>query len=170
MLCTGKVFRPASFVNRFRVCARKLIYFQKRIAKLGPMYLSCNEKQTGCTRTKADPRKGCTDCEFTIQYKIFIKELEEELKHVKNGTRKGARKWPSKYLLDQLVEVATISYSTKRKSPKWTVIVNMLISVYRDEIAKMRAIDNYTPDKEAQVPAISKLNIRGNEDGDAGDN
>lgn len=146
--CIGVKYRPKSFVNRFRVTARKFLYFQKRITKLGPKCYGCNERQTSCTQRGAQPRKGCPDCEFTIQYKIFLKELEDELRKVKGGTRKGMRKWPLKLMLTTVIEVASITSTSKKTNPKWPVPLANLVSVYRGEDAKKQMIENYVAPTE----------------------
>lgn len=105
--------------------------------------MNCNENQSHCTRRKAEPRKGCPTCEFTIQYKMFLSELEAELKAQKRGTRKGARRWPSRMLLDTVVEVASLSHTTKKLNPKWSVPTSTLVSVYRNEVAMSQAIDSF---------------------------
>ena len=146
------------------MAARKLIYFQKRAAKLGPSYLSCNERQSACTRSKAKPRLGCPDCEFTIQYKTFIKELESELAKIPKSTRRGHRKWPAKYLLSTASEIAYLANSVKGIGRKWSVVTALLVSIYRDEMSKMKAIENY---KLAQ--AADSASIGADDDKDEGD-
>lgn len=136
--------------------ARKLIYFQKRAAKLGPSYFSCNERQTSCTRRTAKPRLGCPDCEFTIQRKIFVSELERELNTMPKGTRAGQKKWPSKYLIGVVSEIASLSYSTKGIGRNWTVVTELLVSVYRDEVAKMKAIESANLAQQSNEPDDSK--------------
>lgn len=153
----GRQSRPASFANRFQVACRKYIYFNKRMSKKGPAYMNCNERQSSCTRRKAEPRKGCPTCEFTIQHTMFRKELDAELKALKRGTRKGARRWPSQLLLDTLVEVASLSHTTKKMNPKWTVATSTLVSIYRNEVAMAQAIDAFNsmpPDPETTVVTI----------------
>jgi hypothetical protein len=132
-------------VDRFRVAARKVIAFRAAIAKLGPAYQDCNEWQSSCTRRKAQPTKGCPDCEYTIRHAKFLEELDEQLKNIKHGTRKGGQKWPRKLLLKQLTEVATFANSQEGIDPTWAVTSTHLISIYRGEEAKKRAIDTYVP-------------------------
>lgn len=48
-------------------------------------------------------------------------------------------------LLQLVVEVASIANSVEGTNPNWTVTVSHLVSVYRSEDAKKRAIDNYIP-------------------------
>lgn len=143
---------PASFVLRFRVCARKFVYFQHRVAKLGPAYLNCNERQSSCTRKKADPRRGCLTCEFTIQHKLFLEETAKELKHLRRTTRAGSRKWPLKKIMESVNEVASLA-SRKGTNPRWTVAVGLFISVYRDEQSKKRSIDHHQLQAEAEAKA-----------------
>ena len=121
---------------------RKFLYFQKRLSKLGPGFFSCNERQSSCTRTSAKPRRGCPDCEFTIQTKIFHKELDEELKKLK-GTREGQRKWNRKVLLDTVLEIMSLAGTSKVTKPEWPVNVANMVSIYREESGKMKAIDNF---------------------------
>jgi hypothetical protein len=40
-------------------------------------------------------------------------------------------------------EAASFSNSTKKINPKWTVMTSILVSIYRDEVAKVKAIDNH---------------------------
>lgn len=148
--------RPANFVDRLRVACRKVIYFQKRMAKKGPQYLSCNERQTSCTRAKRNPRNGCPDCEYTIQYKIFIKELEAELKRIPKSTYRGYRIWPVQRLLDTVAEVATMAHSRKGINPKWSMATSIFVSVYRDESAKIQAIESFTPDPKTNTGPVDE--------------
>lgn len=131
-----------SFSERFRVTVRKFLYFQKRIAKLGPNYYSCNERQTSCVRRSAQPRTGCPNCEFTIQTKIFQKELDDEL-HKLKGTRKGAKRWPRKMLLNLVIEVGSLASSRKDLDPMWPVVTANMVNIYRSESAKIKSIDNF---------------------------
>lgn len=107
--------------------------------------MNCDEYQSSCTRRKADPRNGCTTCEFTVQYGFFKKELEEELRKLPKSTREGAIKWPTEYLLKTLMDVATVNGTVKkgRKGKNWTVVTSTLVSIYRDEVAKKETIDNF---------------------------
>lgn len=156
---TGVRFRPKSFVSRFRATVRKFLYFQKRISKLGPGYFGCNERQSSCTRVRARPRQGCPTCEYTVQTKIFHKELQDELNVIKGGTRKGAKRWPLKLLLRLAVEAGSFS-GRKDNDPKWPVMTSLMVSIYRDETAKIQAIDSFnltagygdTPTKSIVVP------------------
>lgn len=146
-------------MNRFRVAVRKAIYFQDRIAKKGPKYANCNERQTSCTNRKAQPRLGCPTCEYTVQYKIFREELDKELESLKHGTRTGARRWPSKLLLELVVETGTLANSIEGYDPNWTVVVTNLVSIYRSEGSKKRTIESYI----SPVPTDGPL-IKDNED------
>jgi hypothetical protein len=136
------------------------------MAKKGPQYLNCNERQTSCTRRQAQPRKGCPTCEFTIQFKIFTTELEKELKKLPKGTRKGARRWPISMLLETVSEIATLSHRYKDKPfpNNWAVPVTMLIGVYRDEAGKKSAIDSFNA-----LPAESQKTTLVNDPKDEGD-
>lgn len=74
----------------------------------------------------------------------MVEDIDKELIKVKQGTREGARKWPRKMLMDVLVEVATFSsLAGKGRGSNWSVVTNTLVSVYRDEVAKKRVIDDY---------------------------
>jgi len=112
--------------------------------------------QSSCTRRGADPINGCQTCEFTIQYKTFIVELEKELDNLRSGTIQGAMEWPYQMLLGIVVEVATFSSSVKRTGKDWTVVTSTLVSVYRDEIAKVKAVDNYILQQKVQDASASK--------------
>lgn len=118
------------------------MYFQKRISKLGPSYYSCNDRQIGCTRRQAQPRRGCPNCEYTIQTKIFHKELDDELKKLK-GTRKGAKRWPKKVLLDLVIDIGSLASSRKDIDPMWPLVTANMVSIYRSESAKIKAIDDF---------------------------
>lgn len=133
-----------SFVARFRIVARKFIYFQHRASKLGPSYHGCNERQSACTRRNADPRRGCPNCEWTVQWQTFLKELDAELSKVKGGTREGARRWPRKALLESVYQVIGLANKYKdSEGPNWTVVTSLLVSVFRDERAKKESIDQF---------------------------
>ena len=131
-----------SFVARYRVAVKKFLYFQKRLAKLGPAYFDCNERQSSCTRRSAQPRQGCPNCEFTVQTKIFHAELDQLLKNVKGGTRKGERRWPRDVLLKLCVEAGSFA-NRESPDPNWPVTTALMVSIYRDESAKIKAIDNF---------------------------
>ena len=98
------------------------------MAGKGPQYLNCNAEQTSCTRKKAQPRLGCPTCEFTIHYKMFRKELDEELEVVPRGTRQGAIRWPVEQLLKHVVEVATIANSIEGNEKSWPVQVALKVN------------------------------------------
>lgn len=57
------------------------------------------------------------------------------------GTREGQRKWPSKSLINTVSEVASLSSSTKGVGLKWTVVTELLVAVYRDEVGRMKTIE-----------------------------
>jgi hypothetical protein len=98
----------------------------------------------------ADPRNGCPNCEFTIKYKEFRKELDKELGQLPKGTRQGQQDWPDEYLLELANEVAMVHYSyPKGAKPRWDVVTYTLVSVYRDELTKMKAIDRLNNDTAA---------------------
>lgn len=143
MRSTGARYRPKSFAARFRTAVRKFLYYQKRISKLGPGYFNCNERQSSCTRRSAQPRKGCPTCEYTIQTKIFHKELDDELRKVKGGTRQVARKWPREQLLKLAVEAGSLASIRKTNDPEWPILLSLMVSIYRDEAAKLRAIETF---------------------------
>lgn len=111
--------------------------------------MNCNSRQSSCTRKKAKPRQGCPDCEFTIHYKQFRKALDKELSQVKS-TREQARKWSGEYLLKIVGEIAHLASLYKNTGPNWTVVTAVLVAVYRDEIAKMKSIDNWKLIQEAE--------------------
>lgn len=167
MYFIGDTLHPTSFVNRFRVVARKVIYFQERVSKLGPAYLDCNERQSSCTRRKADPRKGCPTCEFTIQHKIFVEETEKELRVLKGTTREGARKWPLKRLLEIVYEVAHMSNRYKdTNDPKWPVALSNMISVYRNEYSKLKAIRDFALSQQIDATRNKGKRTKGTDDGE----
>ena len=89
-----------------------------------------------------EPRKGCPNCEYTIQYKLYRANLDKELAKV-NCTRQEARNWNADYLIELLGEVAYQAGLYKTTGRKWTVVTAMLVGIYRDEIAKMRAAEQY---------------------------
>jgi hypothetical protein len=85
-----------------------------------------------------------------------VDELDKELKTLKRGTRRGARRWPSKLLLQLLVEVGTLANSSEDIDPSWTVVTANLVSIYRSEQAKKNTIDNYVP-PSAEKPTKGPL-------------
>lgn len=85
---------------------------------------------------------------------MFISELEKELKNLKQGTIKGAKKWPLKNLLQLVVEVASIARSFEGTDPNWPVPTANLVAIYRSEDAKKTQIDNYIPPPETKGPLI----------------
>lgn len=68
--------------------------------------------------------------------------LNAELKSVKTS-REKARIWTSDYLERLVGEVGYQANLYKNNGPKWSVVTAILVSVYRDEIAKMKAIENF---------------------------
>lgn len=121
------------------------------MAKKGPQYLTCNERQSNCEDSvskRAQPRKGCPTCEYTIQRKIFLEKLDHDLKYLKRGTRPGARKWPSSYLLKIVSEIGGFANSLEGIDPTWSVVTTNLVSVYRNEKAIKDAIDTHVPDDD----------------------
>lgn len=48
-------------------------------------------------------------------------------------------------LLKLVVEVASLANSRTDFDPSWSVVITNLVSLYRNEDAKKRAIDNYIP-------------------------
>lgn len=153
---TGMPSRPASFVSRYKVAVRKSLAFQKRIAKLGPLYLDCNQKQSTCTRSRQNPRMGCPDCEFTIEYNHFIETLKTALDYdMPKGTRTGQRVWPPKFVLDIVYEMAFYSSQNEKTNPKWPVHITMLVGIYKDEVSKMRATESWQLNQQAQA-ALNK--------------
>lgn len=98
---------------------------------------------------------------------MFRKELDAELLKLKGGTRKGYHLWPSEKLLKLVVEIAVTSSSRKGKDPRWPVVTATLVSIYRDETAKKRAIDNFNlnpPDAGDSGTKKGSLRPRGLED------
>ena len=65
------------------------------------------------------------------------------MKKLPRGTRKGARKWPASKLIPIVMDVASVSGTAKRYKDSWPVAVATLVSIYRDERAKVRAIDSF---------------------------
>ena len=143
-------FPLVNFADRFRIAVRKIIHFNKSISKLGPMYYNCNERQSSCTRMYARPRQGCPNCEFTIQYKQMLVEMEKELKTFPKGTRQGASKWPMKKLIEMVNEISYIATTNKRNRPTWDVTTSMMVGIYRSEMSKMKAIDDYNHMKKME--------------------
>lgn len=141
------------FVDRLRFTIGKLIAFQKRIANLGPMYMNCNERQTSCTRRNRDERNGCPNCEFTIQHKIFQTELENGLESLPRMTRAASLEWPKEYLIQVANETASISASTKGIGRQWTIPTSLFVSIYRDEINKVKTVENYRLTSSVDAPA-----------------
>jgi hypothetical protein len=69
-------------------------------------------------------------------------ELDEELRKLRKGTRKGNRKWPRKKLLELVVEAGSFA-NRKHPDPNWPILTALMVSIYRDESAKIQAIDSY---------------------------
>lgn len=63
------------------------------------------------------------------------------------GTRKGKRRWDRKYLIQLASEIASVANSTEGNDPKWTVVVTMMVNIYRDEYGKKQTITNYVPEE-----------------------
>lgn len=105
----------------------------------------------------AQPRLGCPNCEYTIRYKLMLKEMETELRKLPKGTRSGSQKWPAMRLIQMVYEVASMANSTKTTKRNWTVLTAQLVSIYRGESSKMRAIDNFKL-AEQVTPQGSKPN------------
>ncbi len=82
---------------------------------------------------------------------MFHDELDVELKTLKNGTRTGNRKWPRKKLLELAVEAG--SYANKKTpDPNWPILTALMVSIYRDESAKVQAIETYNMSLGSDVP------------------
>jgi hypothetical protein len=146
------------------VAARKLIYFYKRIAKLGPAYLNCNERQSSCTRPAKKPRRGCPDCEYTIQRRYFLDELAKELALV-TQSRESARKWPPEHLLRLVGEAAAADRAQPRgHGRRWNVVLATLVAVYRDEQGKAKAIDAYNLKQQVETARRGEKGRRDEED------
>lgn len=118
-----------------------------------------------CTAPKRDKRNGCPKCEYTIKRKLFEAETKALLKK-QAVSREEEGRWPFEYLLGQL-NVVSRAHSRKRNGydPKWTVTVSALVDIYRDEVAKMRAVDNWNHLQELRALA----NKGGGDDGDDGE-
>lgn len=121
------------------------------------MYLDCNSKQTSCTRKRSDPRNGCPNCEYTIQYNQFMSNLESELS-VK-GNAEQRRKWSIKFLLDLVGKVSHQSTLHTTYGRDWTVVTTALVNIYRDERDKIKAIESFKLHQE--IEAARKQNTSG---------
>jgi hypothetical protein len=143
---TGTLFHRASFRRRFRIVARKYIYFHRAVYKLGPGYANC---PTDCTRRDADMANNCPKCEYQHRWKLFEKECEAEIAKKSPGPAADAE-WPMSLVLRYLNEVADAdsAYGGKRIKPTWTVLMSQLVRIYRDEIAKARAEDDWNRKEE----------------------
>lgn len=64
------------------------------------------------------------------------------MQKVKGGTRKGAKRWPRNLLLQLVIEAGAFA-SKDTNDPSWPVSMALMVSIYRDESAKIRAIDNF---------------------------
>lgn len=142
-----------NFVRRFRVVARKSIYFHKRVHKLGPGYYNC---PSDCTRKQADMRNGCPTCEYMIQWNGFKAECEKEIAKNSPGPQADID-WPVSLILHYLNDVSTFDTQVRGKgyNPNWTVTTLALIGVYRDELQKSRAEDDWNREQEAKAQARS---------------
>lgn len=113
--------------------------------RLGPKYGNCGpfpSKDT-CTRREADPYNGCPKCEYQIQRKIYVAEVAEQFKRASPG-HWADEKWPFE-LMEEAVNVAASAYYDypKRPNPKWTVTMAHAVAVYRSELNKLKAADNW---------------------------
>lgn len=149
---TGAQLCPKSFATRFKIVCREYLIFQKRIYKLGPDYLNCNEYRSGCSRQGADPFNGCLTCEYTIQRANFIKNTEKALEDYPRATWKGQNKWPFDDLLKAVIDTSNVAGSRKGTDPKWTMVVATLVSIYRSEDAKLRAAETHRPEESEAGP------------------
>jgi hypothetical protein len=145
-----------SFVDRFRIAVRRFVYYSDGIAKLGPQYFGCNERQSTCTRRAAQSRIGCPNCEFTIKTNEFKQRLGQELKYMRRGTRQGIRKWNVKFLINLVVEIGGVAGSFEGINPEWPVPILRLVSIYRDESKKKRISDTYVYESPQPQKAILK--------------
>jgi len=50
--------------------------------------------------------------------------------------------WTVKYLTGVVSEIASLASTTKGTGLKWTVVTDLLVSVYRDEVSKMKAVES----------------------------
>lgn len=117
--------------------------------------MNCNQFQSDCTRKQAAPRKGCPTCEFTINWNQFKKALDQELKKVK-CSRTQARQWNGDYLLKLVTETAYQAGLHKKSGRKWTVTTSILVSVYRSEIEKIKAIENFNLMQAAETGPVDE--------------
>jgi hypothetical protein len=103
-----------------------------------------------CTRPSKQPRKGCPTCEFTIQYKIFLHEMEQEFRRGA-PTHRDNRKWPVRHMLDVYAQVAAADAAVRGKGQdrKWSVVTAILVSIVRDERGKSDAVDYYNDRERA---------------------
>lgn len=81
------------------------------------------------------------------------------------GTREGNRQWPSKLLLEQVAEIAYISNLHRKKNdPRWTVVVAMMVAIYRGEGAKIKAIEDFNSMPPESQSNNSVIGYRDDED------
>lgn len=137
---SGTLSRRRSFLRRVRVYARKQLYFERGVVKLGPAYFGCPVE---CGGPKADPANGCPKCEVTLRRK----RLEEEvLKAFRDGSPgpDADKRWPIDIVAFNANMAANAASVRKRgHHPKWTVAFARIVDIYRSEVSRMRATDSY---------------------------
>jgi hypothetical protein len=136
----GARSRRESFLRRCRVYARKQLYFERGILKLGPQYFGC---PVDCSGPKADQRNGCPKCEYVIRRKRFEDEVLAEFRKGSPGPEMDSQ-WPINVIAYN-VNTAAVAASLRRRGyhPSWTYTFCRIVDIYRAESNRMRAIDNY---------------------------
>jgi len=142
----GPLYCRLRFLRRFRIVVRRSLYFERTIYKLGPTYLNC---PANCSGPKADRKHGCPKCEYQIQRKAWISDVERELKDTATEPHEN-EDWPLAYLIDT-INTISVAANQKWRARQFTVVTAKLVSIYRDEISKMRASDSWTADQRLEA-------------------
>jgi hypothetical protein len=101
-------------------------------------------------------KNGCPRCEYMIQWNGFKAECEKAIAQKSPGP-KADEDWPISLILRYLNDVSTIDTQVRGKgyNGNWTVLTSALIGVYRDELQKSRAEDDWNREQTAKAQARS---------------
>jgi hypothetical protein len=152
-MATGPKSRRASFVQRFRVVARKLLYFQREVSELGPRYFDCSNPPTQqCNGPDKDPRSGCPNCKYTHLWKRFERDCQKAFDRDSTNPARDNREWPLKTILTQLSTVMRANGQTRKGyHPRWSINMARMIDIYRDEVGRMKSIDSWNQKQEMEA-------------------
>lgn len=91
----------------------------------------------------------CPKCEYMIQWKAFRAECEAEIAKKSPGPAADKR-WPLNIVLSDLNTVTHLDTMVRGKghNPNWSVVTVALVSIYRDELNKSKAEDDWNREQE----------------------